>query len=238
MNSPVDAELKELHIAAMNLYNRETAHLQSNPTSIVSINAVNFLAGQATTFADSTLFLMEDARQPLNAPAALLRTCLEAQARANHIIAVAGTDREQRANELLQLMHVGHDYYVTMSIQMTKDFTPNASNSLPRNLPYLPHIKRLTDSIDTSKLKVLENEYKRLGRNWSYNKVIGRKELLNPAWQNRSEAQRLQPELYVRYIGLTEQISRKDIPRLIRSCFFQWTLTKFSRFVMRRAVLR
>jgi hypothetical protein len=202
MNSPVDAELKQLHIAAMNLYNRETAYLHSNPTSIVSINAVNFLAGQATTFADSALFLMEDARQPLNAPAALLRTCLEAQARANHIIAVVGKEREQRANELQQLMHVGHDYYVTMSIQMTKDFAPNASNSLPRNIPYLPHIKRLTDSIDTSKLKTLEKQYKLLGQNWSYSKVIGRKELLDPVWQNRSEAQRLQPELYVRYIQL------------------------------------
>jgi hypothetical protein len=202
MNSPVDAELKQLHIAAMNLYNRETAYLHSNPTSIVSINAVNFLAGQATTFADSALFLMEDARQPLNAPATLLRTCLEAQARANHIIAVVGEEREQRANELQQLMHVGHDYYVTMSIQMTKDFAPNASNSLPRNIPYLPHIKRLTDSIDTSKLKTLEKQYKLLGQNWSYSKVIGRKELLDPVWQNRSEAQRLQPELYVRYIQL------------------------------------
>jgi hypothetical protein len=80
MNSPVDTELREIHITAMNLYNRETAHLQSNPTSIVSINAVNFLASQATTFADTALFLMEDTRQPLNVPAALLRTCLEAQA--------------------------------------------------------------------------------------------------------------------------------------------------------------
>jgi hypothetical protein len=202
MNSPVNTQLKEIHIAALNLYNRETAHLQSNPTSIVSINAVNFLAGQATTFADSALFLMEDARQQLNAPAALLRTCLEAQARANHIIAVAGREREQKANELLQLMNVGHDYYVTMSIQMTKDFAPDASNSLPRNLPYLPHIKRLTDSIDTSKLKALEKQYKLLGQNWSYSKVIGRKELLDPVWQNRSEAQRLQPALYVRYIQL------------------------------------
>ena len=202
MNSPVDTQLKEIHLVVQSLYNRETTHLQSSPTSIVSINAVNFLAGQATTFADAVLFLMEDARQPLNAPAALLRTCLEAQARANHIIAVAGNEREQRANELIQLMNVGHDYYVTMAIQMTKGFTPDASNSLPRDLPYLPHIKRLTKNTDTSKLKALGKQYKLLGQNWSYGKVIGRKELLDPVWQNRSEAQRLQPELYVRYIQL------------------------------------
>ena len=85
MNSPVDSRLKEIHIAVLNLYNRETIHLQSKPTSVVSINAANFLAGQATAFADAALFLMEDASQPLNAAAALLRTCLEAQARANHI---------------------------------------------------------------------------------------------------------------------------------------------------------
>lgn len=202
MNPAVDPQLRAIHRAVLEIYNRETTRIKSNPTSVVSINATNFLAEQATIFADAALFLMEDARQPLNTPAALLRTCLEAQARANHIVAVAGKEREQRANEFLQLMNVGHDYYETMAIQKTKDFAPDASNYLPRDLPYLPHIKRLTENTDTSKLKALEKQYKLLAQNWSYSKIIGRKDLLDAVWQNRSEAQRLQPELYLRYIQL------------------------------------
>ena len=101
MNDAVDQELKSIHHAALLIYNRETLHIRSNPTSVHSINATNFLAGQATIFADAALLLMEDARQPLNVPAALLRTCLEAQARANHIIAAKGKAREDRARNLL-----------------------------------------------------------------------------------------------------------------------------------------
>ena len=200
MNSPVDSRLKEIHIAVLNLYNRETIHLQSKPTSVVSINAANFLAGQATAFADAALFLMEDASQPLNAAAALLRTCLEAQARANHITAVAGEEREQRANEFLQLMDVGHKYYETMAIQMTKDLAPDASNSLPRDLPYLIAIKNLLQDTDTSNLKALKKQYKQMSANWSYGKVIGREKLADPVWRNRSEAQQIQASLDLSYI--------------------------------------
>jgi len=202
MNTVLDPELKAIHNAALNLYNRETLLIKSHPTSTVSINATNFLAGQANVFADSALFLMEDPRQSLNPAAALLRTCLEAQARANHIIAVAGEEREQRAHEFLTLMNVGYEYYETMAIQMTKDFAPDASNSLPRDLPYLPAIKRLVESTDTSNLNALKKQYNQMNSNWSYVKVIGREKFLDPTWQNRSETQRLQPELYLRYVQL------------------------------------
>ena len=202
MNTVVDTELKAIHNAALNLYNRETLLTKSHPTSTVSINATNFLAGQANVFADSALFLMEDPRQPLNPAAALLRTCLEAQARANHIIAVAGEEREQRANEFLKLMNVGYEYYETMAIQMTKDFAPDASKTLPRDLPYLPAIIRLVEGTDTSNLNALEKQYNQMNGNWSYVKVIGREKFPDPTWQNRSEAQRLQPEFYLRYVQL------------------------------------
>jgi hypothetical protein len=198
VNTVVDPHLKAIHIAALNLYNRETLLIQSNPTSTASINATNFLARQATIFADAVLFLMEDARQPLNSAVALLRTCLEAQARANYIIAVAEEERERRANEFLQLMNVGHDYNKALAIQMMKDFGTDPSKFLPRELPYLPAIRLLLKNTDTSNLKALKSQYDKMSGKWSYGKVIGREQLLDPIWQKRSEAQSLQPGLYLR----------------------------------------
>jgi hypothetical protein len=192
MNTVHDPEILRLHIAALNLYNRETTFIQSNPISTASIHATNFLADQAILFADAALYLMEDNKQRLLPAAALLRTCLEAQARSNHIIALVGDEREQRANEFLKLMKVGYDYYRVMVRQKIKDLVPDASNSLPRDLPYLTTIKPLVDKCDTSNMKALKSQYKQAGGNWTYGKVIGREKLTDQIWQNRSEAQRLQ----------------------------------------------
>jgi hypothetical protein len=173
MNSKIDPELMAIHFAAINLYNRETSYIKANPSPVASINATSFLAEQVTIFANAVLFLLEDDRQALNVPAALLRTCLEAQARANHIVAATGTEREQRANEFTQLRGAGHKYYETLAMQMAKDFAPNSTNSLPRDLPYLPHIYRLIANADTSNLHELKRQYKRMSDKWSYGEVIG-----------------------------------------------------------------
>src|ERR1035441_10757164 len=103
MNDIVDPQLKALHHALLSIYNRETESVRAKPTSVVSVNATNFLAGQAIAFADAALFLMEDVRHTLDVPVALVRTCLDAQVRANHITAVIGTEREDCAGELVRL---------------------------------------------------------------------------------------------------------------------------------------
>ncbi len=199
-NEAVDPELKAIHFAAMSLYNRETAILQANRTSIDSINAINFLTGQATIFADSALFLMEDVRQPLNVPCALLRTCLEAQARANHIIAANGAKRENLAHELVELMHVSHEYYEKRVIQMGKNMIPNESKLLPRDRPYFAPLKKYLWKTDTSNLKKLKKQYDDINRKWNYGTVIERAKFGDPASLNRSEAQPLQPGLYLVYL--------------------------------------
>ena len=201
MNTVVDPELKAIHNAALKLYNREKLVIKSHPPSTASINATNFLADQAILFADAALYLMEDVSRPINAAAALLRTCLEAQARANHIVAMAEQERERLANEFLQLMTVGHDYFETLAKQMTKDFTPDVFNTLPRDLPYLAALKPLVEKCDTSNLEALKSQYATLRRNWNYDRIIGRGRL-DPAWQNRSDAQRLQQELDYRYVTM------------------------------------
>src|ERR1035437_8981148 len=158
MNPDIDPEHRAIHLEALKIYNRETNIIRSKPTSVDSINATNFLAGQATIFADAALVLMEDEKQPLNVPAALLRTCLEAQARANHIIAVTGKEREDRAKELIQLMHVGHKYYEKALIQLMKDSIPDESKLLPRDRPYFPAMKSKLGTIDTSDLEALRKQ--------------------------------------------------------------------------------
>lgn len=195
----VDPELRAIHLSILKLYNRETEVLKAQPTSHSSVNVVNFLAGQAVIFADSALVLLEDSRQPINVPAASVRTCLEAQARANHIIASKGKERERLAAELELLMKVGHEYYELMAIKMAKELSPNPGNTQPRDLPYVPHIQKLYKDTDTSKVSKLEKQYRELSRNWGYTRIVGKDKFLDKAWQSRSEAQPLQPELYLRY---------------------------------------
>jgi hypothetical protein len=71
---------------------------------------------------------------------------LEAQAKANHIIALAGEEREKLAFDFLQLQDAGHEYFDGLALQKTKDFKPDASNTLPRELPYLAAIKPLVEN--------------------------------------------------------------------------------------------
>jgi hypothetical protein len=196
----VNPELKSIHQAVLDLYNRETKAIKACPTSVVSINATHFLAGQAANFADGALILMEDARQPLNVPVALLRTCLEAQARANHIIAVTGKDREDRASELIQLMHLGYDYYVVRVIQSFKDLSSDESNFLPRDRAYLPALKATLGKKDTSTLKTLKKRCDQMSRKWAYGKVVEREKFRDPKALSRSEAQRFQPSLDLTYM--------------------------------------
>lgn len=200
MSEAVDPEIREIHLEALGIYNRETTIVRANPTSTASINATNFLAGQATIFADAALVLLEDTRQPVNVPAALLRTCLEAQARANHIIALSGNERESRASELVQLMDIGHEYYEKKSIQLMKDSIPDESKLLPRDRPYFPAMKSMSGMIDTSNLKALKKQYDQLSKNWGYSRVVERDKFGDPKSLNRSEAQPLQPALNLAYM--------------------------------------
>jgi hypothetical protein len=200
MNQAVDPELRAIHFEALNLYNREISIARSVPTIADSIRATSFLAEQATIFADAALILMEDARQPLNVPAALLRTCLEAQARSNHIIAAKGGERENRASELVKLMHIGHEYYYKSAIQQMKDFISDESKLLPRDRPYFAGMKSMANEIDTSNLVPLKRQYKQISNNWTYGKVIERDKFSDPASLNRSEVQPLQPMLDLTYM--------------------------------------
>jgi hypothetical protein len=200
MKEPVDAELKQLHHEIMAVYNRETLAVHATPTAVASINTTNYLAGQAFKFGDAALILLEDERQPLDVPAALLRTCLEAQARANHIISVTGNSREERAGELVRLMDKSHDYYEKQCIQLSKDAIPDESKLLPRDRPYFAAMKNFLLNVNTSDLKKLKKEYEELNRKWGYSKVIEKDKFNDPIAMKRSEAQPLQPMLHLVYM--------------------------------------
>ena len=200
MNDAVDPELKAIHGNLLEIYNRDTVAVKARASHPVSVRATSFLAGQATMFADAALILMEDVRQPINIPAALLRTCLEAQARANHIIAVTGQLREGRATELEELMKVGHEYYETLVIKQYQDISHDESKFEPCDRAYLPALKSTLGKVDTSKLKALGKRYKNLSRDWGYATVVERDKFGDPKALSRSEAQPLQPGLNLLYI--------------------------------------
>jgi hypothetical protein len=196
----LDPQLLEIFSAAANLYNREAMQVQSPPNPSASVNAMFFLANQAVLFADAALFILRDEAQPLIPVAALLRTCLEAQARANHIVALVGDQRETRAKEFIGFMKVGEDYFETMLGQTNKDFPPDLSICSDKARPILEALKPHWEAIKISDLKKLKKQQKDLNKNWSYGEVIGRAKFSDANWQKRTEAQTLQPSLYLAYI--------------------------------------
>ena len=162
-----DPQLLAIYCDSVNLYNRETSIIRGNPTACASINATNFLACYAIRFADAALFLMEDVHQPLTPAAALLRTCLEAQARANHIVAASGEEREKLAREFLELMTLGYNYNEAVAFQMQKEIAGDASKFPTRDQPIIAAIMPHLENIDTSNVDALRKQYEDSRNKWS-----------------------------------------------------------------------
>jgi hypothetical protein len=196
----LDPQLIEIFDAAVDLYNRETKLLESATESSASINATHFLARQAFQFATAALSLMEDARQPLFPAAALLRTCLEAQARANHIVAATGEDREKLATEFFDMLTAGRDYYEVLTADWYKKFGSEVPALLSKDKRILEAIQAKIEKIDTSQLKNLRAKHQKLSSEWSYATVIGRDKMTDPNWQMRTGPQGIQPSLYLHYV--------------------------------------
>jgi hypothetical protein len=198
-SSNLDPQLLEIFEAVVNLYNRENKLLESATESSASINATHFLVRQAIMFADAALFLMQDENQSLIPAAALLRTCLEAQARANHILGSTGEEREKLAAEFLDMMTTGDAYYRLLLAEWFKNWEADVAKTLSNYEPVLATIRERAGKVDTSPLKELRKKYQGLGRKWGYATVIGRDKLTDPEWQKRTGPQGIQPSLYLLY---------------------------------------
>ena len=197
-NEVVGAELKAIHNGAMSLYNREEAILTATPPVVDSVNATKFLAGRAKLLADSALLLMEAPQQPLNVPFALLRTCLEAQARAVHIATATGAEREKLAGEFLQLIRIHHEYYTKCAIQMEKDMTFTECQPCDRqDFEVMQSYLRRTD---TSDLKKIKKRYDQLNLKWDHGAVAEQIQLQSKAPLNLAAPPPLQRELHLAYL--------------------------------------
>jgi hypothetical protein len=197
-NEVVDSELKAIHNAAMSICNREEAVLTANPTSVHSVTATKLLARQTKLITDSALLLMEDARQPLNVLFALLRTCLEGQARAIHITSATGTEREKLAGEFVQLMQIHHEYYSKCAIQLEKDATFTECQACDR--PDFEVMKSYLRRTDTSNLKGIRKRYEKINLKWNYFAVTEQDQFQSPASLNPFVPPPLQLELHLAYL--------------------------------------
>ena len=198
MDEVVDAELKAIHDAAMSIYRREEAVQTANPASVHSITATKFLAKQAQLMADSALLLMADARQPLNVPFALFQTCVEAQARAIHIITATGAKREAFAGEFVKLIQIRHEYYTKCATQLEKDRT--FAESQPCDRQDFDVMKSYLRRTDTSNLAKIRKLYDKISFKWNYDAVTKQDQLPGPASLNHLVAPPLQLELHLAYL--------------------------------------
>ena len=194
----LDAKLLAFYRSSLTLYNREVQMVDSAGVRQASVRATGFLARHTFAFADGAILLA--AQDCLMPATALLRTCLEAQARANHIVAAKDEEREQRATDYLQLMKLGRDYCVLRIAQTAKDFPVDAPGLSEEEQRQFQQIRSHFHRMDTTELPDVKDQYENLNREWSYGKVVGPRQFKDLNWQNRTPMQKMQPALHLQYL--------------------------------------
>jgi hypothetical protein len=196
--SRFDKTLLSIYGAANGIYNTTVESLGADLRKLASVQATGFFVRHTYIFADASLTLAED--NQLLPAVALMRTAIEAQARSNHLISFKGEERENKAAELFRLFELSRNYYkglmVKSGLAVPIDWTkvPNC----PTETAEL--ITKSFAEFDRAKFDALRKEYESLSREWSYEKVIGRKSFGDPKWDFRTQVQILQQTLELSYV--------------------------------------
>lgn len=195
--SKLDETSRRVYGTVNQIYNTVAESLKPDERRSPSVQATAFLVRHTFTFADAALILIADG-QPLPA-SALIRTCIEAQARANHIVSFTGEEREKTAREFLRLFEVGKRYFTGLSTKAARDQL-DPSLLVGRSQEELEGIRQMVVDFDEAAFKSAFDEYGELNRAWSYSKIIGTKSFKDPNWNKRTAVQILQQVLHLSYV--------------------------------------
>jgi|ERR1017187_5056402 hypothetical protein len=195
--SRFDQKLLGVWGAARDIYNEAVKSPSEEVSKLDSVKVTSFFVQHSYRFADASLMLA--ANDDILPAVALMRTAIEAQARANHLISFNGQEREDKAAELFRLLELSRKYYAGLMLKSVISVKIDWANVFHWPPETRTQITKWLTEFDASKLKTLRDEREKVGGKWSYGAVIGRKSFGDAQWNLRTPIQRLQQSLDISF---------------------------------------
>jgi hypothetical protein len=195
--SKLDQKLLRFWDEARQVYNTAAQSLSEEIAKLDSVKITSLLVRHSYRFSDAALMLA--ANDDLLPAAALMRTAIEAQAVANHLISFTGPVREQKAAELFRLSKLNREYHSGLMMKSISSVKIDWANVFNWSPEARAQVAKLLAEFDSAQFDSLREERGKLSNDWKYGKVIGRKFFDAPHWNSRTPIQRVQQTLDVLY---------------------------------------
>lgn len=198
--SKFDQKLLGFWCAARDIYNNVVEKARSEEVSnLNSVKITSFLVVHSYRFAEPALMLASN--DDILPAVALMRTAIEAQARANHLISFPGQAREDKATELLLLDEISRKYYAGLMMKSVSSNKIDWANVFHWTPEARAQISKWIAEFDVTKHEMLRKERDKLRHewDWDYGTVIGRKSFNDPQWNMRTPFQRIQQSLAISF---------------------------------------
>lgn len=190
--STFDQKLLGFWCAAREIYNVAVKCPSEEMSKLDSVRATSFFVQHSYRFADASLMLA--ANNDLVPAVALMRTAIETQARANHLISFKGKEREDRAAGLFRLSELSGKRFVNLMANSIR----SAANI--QNCP--PKIREVANKLcpePAAESEALRKERESLQSRWKYGTVIERRSFGDTEKNLRTPFQQIQHTLDVAY---------------------------------------
>jgi hypothetical protein len=196
--SKFDQKLLGFWCAARDIYNNVVEKARSEEVSkLDSVKIASFLVVHSYRFAEPSLMLA--ANDDLLPAIALMRTAIESQARANHLISFNGQPREDKAAELFRLFNLSREYYSGLMMKSVSSVKIDWASVFNWSPEHREQVAKWLAEFDAGKLEALRKERETLRREWDYGKVTGKKSFGDAQWNLRTHFQRIQQVLDISF---------------------------------------
>lgn len=196
--SKFDQKLLGFWCTAKDIYNNVVEKSRSEEISkLDSVKITTFFVVHSFRFAEASLMLA--ANDDILPAVALMRTAIEAQARANYLISFNGQERESKAAELFKLLELSRKFYAGQMMESVRSVNIDWANVFHWTPEAREQITKWLAEFDATKQETIRKERETVRHKWDYGKVIGRKSFSNAQWNSRTPFQRIQQSLAISY---------------------------------------
>jgi len=197
--SKFDQRLLGFWWTAKDIYNKALKSPSEEVSKLTSVQIASFLVVHSFRFSEASLLLA--ANDDILPAVALMRTAIEAQARANHLISFAGKAREDKATELFLLDEISRRYYAGSMMKSISSLKIDWANIFHWTPEARAQVSKWLAEFDVAKHEELRKERLKLRHewDWDYRTVIGRKSFDDPQWNTRTPFQRIQQSLAISF---------------------------------------
>ena len=190
--SRFDQKLLGFWCAGRDIYNVAVRSHSEEVLKLDSVKVASFFVQHSYRFADASLMLA--ANNDVLPAAALMRTAIEAQARANHLVSFNGREREDKAAELFRLFELNGKRFANLLKKSVR------GAAKVQGCPVRVR-KVIEGSVaePAAEAKSLREERRSLEGKWGYGAVIERQFFGDAKKNSRTPFQQIQQTLDIAY---------------------------------------